>query len=273
MKRFFSYVGNYLVLHCEIQLFITLVSLPILMYWGMPLSLASFFGNLFFSPLMTIFLALSCLLFVTELIGMPNAVVVYGLEKITHLITILLEWGTKTWLIAFPSFPIVLLLTIPFICAYFVIISSPLSRLHRITLFTIFLLFIIGARTFFITSLEYNKPHFIPGTNEKLSITLLEDKTYSLHDHGYFSRKANPESYVNFTLKPYLIQNFGITHLAQLELQSPGIRSFKAAHALCSTMTISNIVIRKEKKLFSKYTWYLFYRLKEFVGTNSLHIY
>jgi hypothetical protein len=53
------WLGAYLVTFTQTQLVITLISLPILVAWGLGYSVMSLVGNLLFSPVLTLFLILS----------------------------------------------------------------------------------------------------------------------------------------------------------------------------------------------------------------------
>ena len=59
-----------------VHLAVTLVSLPILIMWGLPFSLAASIGNIAFTPLLACFLAISSLIFFTELLFIPNAMLI-----------------------------------------------------------------------------------------------------------------------------------------------------------------------------------------------------
>ncbi len=113
MKKHVLRLAYYLTHYIQIQLFITLMSLPVLMWWGLPFSLMSFVGNLIFSPIIVAFLTLSSLIFMTELASIPNYYLVWSLEKVTTVMTTLLSYGSKNWLVAFPKLNSVFLIAQP----------------------------------------------------------------------------------------------------------------------------------------------------------------
>ena len=73
MKHTFEARVNYWLMRTiYVQLYLSLMSSPILIYWGLPVSLASPLGNILFNPLLVVFLFFSSLLFFTELLHIPN---------------------------------------------------------------------------------------------------------------------------------------------------------------------------------------------------------
>ena len=95
----------------QLQLFLTLTAFPILLAWGLPLSWMSLISTPLFSPLFTLFLLLSSLIFFTELLFLPNALFIYGLEKVAQFWLWILHFENGSWLIGFtkPSFLLLLL--------------------------------------------------------------------------------------------------------------------------------------------------------------------
>jgi len=101
----FASIKQKIVRFIIVQLFLTLISLPILVAWGLPLSILSPIGNLIFAPLLTLFLLFSSLVFFCELIYLPNAWLVWPLELITsawHKL-LCLEQGTSLCAFTKPS--------------------------------------------------------------------------------------------------------------------------------------------------------------------------
>src|SRR5437763_195216 len=94
-------VKFFIIRFVQLQLFITLFSLPLLISWGIPLSLLSPLGNLIFGPVLTIFLFLSSLIFFSELIGIPNGLLIALLEKITTWWLCIMHANTQSWLVGF----------------------------------------------------------------------------------------------------------------------------------------------------------------------------
>jgi hypothetical protein len=94
MKYLHSFT-SYLLRYCEIQGIITCVSLPFLIGWGLPFSTMSFVGNFFGTPIITLFLGLSTIVFITELFSIPNYYCIQALEMVSSGTMYLLQKGSK----------------------------------------------------------------------------------------------------------------------------------------------------------------------------------
>jgi len=90
--------GEWLATGIYSQLFLLLVSWPILLWWGLPISLLALVGNIVFSPIITLFLMLCALLFFTELTGLPNGAFIFLLETLSDWWVGLLGWGSPGFL-------------------------------------------------------------------------------------------------------------------------------------------------------------------------------
>lgn len=109
----------YIINSLRLQLFINLAILPIFWYWGLPISLINPIGNIIFAPFLVIFLILSSTIFFTEVLSLPNELLIYLLEQFTTLwmwITVKLNFNT---LLTFPkpAWPFAgVILTLALIC-------------------------------------------------------------------------------------------------------------------------------------------------------------
>src|SRR5262245_46384432 len=90
----------YIVRFIHVQLFITLISLPILIAWGMPISLLTFAGNLLLSPVLTVFLLLASLIFFCHMLFIPCGILIKLLEQVTSWWLHAMMVGNNSWLIA-----------------------------------------------------------------------------------------------------------------------------------------------------------------------------
>ena len=106
MKNIFGKIFSWLMNFIYIQLLVTLISLPILVWWGIPISLLSPIGNLIFTPLLTIFLFLASLIFFLELFYIPNQWLIYLLEIVTRFWNYLITFGSNGSLIGFAKPPL-----------------------------------------------------------------------------------------------------------------------------------------------------------------------
>ncbi len=250
--------------HLFVQLYITLISLPILISWGLPLSVMTFLGNLVFIPFITIFLILSSLIFFTELISIPNTILTNLLNITSKLFIYCLHFGKQSWLIGFATphplliiiIPISTLLVIKYVKKY------PIMKLSL--LLTVF----IG---FFYLTKPRPKTLFIPFSKNKLLIKYDQNEEVFLIDHGLFNKKASPENFIMYELKPYLTKKFGSLIINKLVIK-PSIRNFKAATTICTNFNIKNIEINFTNIKLNKYGWKCYFELKSTAKKNSIKI-
>jgi hypothetical protein len=97
------HVRNYIIRAIHVQIILAYVYTPIIISWGLPLSYMSVVSNLVFLPLMIAFLAVSCTLFITELLYLPNSYLCVVLDAVSSLWHTTLQYGSHNWLIGFPD--------------------------------------------------------------------------------------------------------------------------------------------------------------------------
>ena len=100
-KPLWQYLKNYIVQFTLTQLIATIVALPILVSWGLGISMMTCVGNLIFAPLLSLFLFTSSLMFFTELVGIPNMFLASLLEWLAAAWHTMLELGSNDWIIHF----------------------------------------------------------------------------------------------------------------------------------------------------------------------------
>lgn len=195
----------------ELQFFITITSLPILIFWGLPISLMSPIGNLFFTPILTAFLFFSTLIFFTEIIGLPNKILIYILEKISDAWVYLINLGQNNWLISF-KIQYLLIFLVPIILLSALVVKSKYSTYKKT--FILFGLIIIN---FFILSFNKKDNEFtISNSKGKIVCTLKNDKI-KLIDYGALSC-ASVKSWINFNLLTEISKNFGSRKIKSIKL-------------------------------------------------------
>src|SRR3990167_1186514 len=118
--------GNWLLKVATAQAYITTISMPILAFWGLPISLATFFGNVIASPLITSYIFISALVFFTELLNIPNWLLLKSLELNTFVISKFINIGDKSWLIGMPQS--YFLIAVPFIATFIIFYFKDLTR-------------------------------------------------------------------------------------------------------------------------------------------------
>ncbi len=230
--------------------------MPILIAWGLPLSLASPIGNLVFLPFLMAFLFISANIFFLELLYIPNTWFIYVLEKITALWLWLINFGSPSWLISFAKPSSLLLMIIPISALgilYYKRIAATL--LNSAALFILLLLISVFLK---------HQPNFtqqpyleIP-CNGGIITVIKKDKTITLIDPGVLGRKISTPSWIEFTLLPTLNQHFGTTNMRNLIILQPSIMTFECVEKICQLCTIKNFYMPNwqgtaDKKLLRSY--------------------
>lgn len=230
----------WLVRFLHVQLFITLMAMPILIAWGLPISALSPLGNLFFSPLLTAFLLLSSLLFFTELVCLPNGLIVTCLEWLTTIWYRLLMIADQRFLLGFAKPNPFILIALPLITVLILlhprtrgVIRSTLYFAALITLTTGYLHFIARPRTQ-VCPIECNTGtvHLLRDNHELMVV-----------DPGYIGRRLSAASWAQYTLTPHIVKTMGTTTIDHLVLMQPGTLLFEAIEQLLTKVSIKNIYL------------------------------
>ena len=241
-KKLYLYISdfkNYLIKFFEIQLYINLVALPILIAWGLPISIISPLGNLIFSPIMTLFMFISSIIFFTEISGIPNSFFILVLEKITLLWNYILNYANHKSLIFLPCSPLLLTIVLMFSILLISWIKN-ISSVKRILLFLCLFFCFYG-----MTNNSGIKKNFlIDVTSSKAKADLLKvcNKIY-LFDDGAISRARSFNSWADYVLLPKLIQNSGSNKIDYLVINKINDVSLTNLQYLLSKIYVGTICV------------------------------
>jgi len=221
----------------ELQLLISLVILPILIAWGLPISIMSIIGNLVFNQFLTAFIFVSAFLFTTDLLGIPNAFIATILEWITHVWHYFLSWGSPHWLVGFSSWSFI-------ISCFFAVAGYGLyhfkvqNQNHRILWLTLFCF-----ATPIIHNLFEKKSNYTIVTQDSQKMHLIKDreKIYAF-DCGALGARPSSQSWIEYTLAPTLIKTMGATSIDMLILCSSNSRTNQAAKSLMQHIPTKQLI-------------------------------
>ncbi len=230
--------------------------MPILIAWGLPLSLASPVGNLIFLPFLTLFLFISANIFFLELLRLPNEWFIYALEKITTLWLWLINFGSSSWLISFAKPSLGLLVLIP-TSALSILYYKKINTLALNSAALFILLLIISVFLKYQTNTAQNALLEIPCNNGFLTV-LKKDKSLTIIDPGVLGRKISTPSWIEFTLLPTLNQHFGSNAITNLVILQPSIMTFECIEIICQLCAVKNFYMpnwqgNTDKKLLRSY--------------------
>lgn len=211
----------------RIQLFLIIVSLPILVCWGLPLSLISPLGNILFAPILTLFLLLSSLVFFTELLHIPNSGIIWCLEHLNLLWSLMLEWGAHDWLVHLPSSSFLPLIAGP--CIALMIMRNKALRCDKKGI--IALIAVLICISLSLVDTTYNEScsqvTYLPCAGKTVQIIRHAGKTYLIDQDG-LTHCNSSTSWINCTLLPFLSKQYGCPQLAGITINSTGKRAQQA---------------------------------------------
>ncbi len=228
---------NWLTQFLILNLFITLVSLPVLVAWGLPLTWLSPIGNLMFGPFLSVFLLISTISFFCSGLGLPHIFLDTFLEWLT--------WGWQQILGIAPDHSFVgfstsalWLVSLCSLSAFF-LMMLPRFRTIRTRIALLGSLFLCS-----ITVLKALQPTELSDaiSCKRKSIQIIKNNgSTALIDHGAFAERSNASAWVQYHLISELIQKTGSTAIDYLVITRPTIRSFEATAALMQQCAINQI--------------------------------
>lgn len=229
----FKAIKSWIISFLHIQLIITLFSLPIFIMWGLPVSILALLGNLIFSPLLALFIALCCLITFCELLQIPHSLADQCLEFVGKFWYKLLSLSSPQWLTGCP----IKLLPLTITCcsiSYFLYKKYNPSKKDLVKINSILLLIIFSAKSFIPNNalFNYDHMHVIQCNNQTICI-----------DNGTFSRKRSPQSWIDYTLLSDLVKYTGSPQIDTFISFKNNKRTYRAAKLLERQAGISKIIL------------------------------
>lgn len=229
-QKICSYIANFI----ELQLIITLSSLPILICWGLPVSGMFLISNLIFTPLLILFLWLSTIFACCIILHLPCTWIASSIDYVSYFWLWLLSFSKPSWLFGFsmqmlaPSCMILLLIFV-FYSRYKPTIQQSLGFLICCLTFLCFIRFLLKTPT-------YKQLPDLP-----IIVLHAHDKNY-LIDCGGLCKKQNFYNHLDYTIIPELIKQTGLTNIDTLILCKPSKRLPKIALQCAKQLNISTII-------------------------------
>ena len=259
-------IADRLLKFLQLQLFITLISFPILVSWGLPISLLSPIGNLIFAPVLSLFLLLSSLMFFTSLLYIPNGLLCFLLEKVTTWWIAIMANANNSWLFGFAKPSWFVLIIIPILAL--VLLHIRFIRSHLISTLCFLALFILCCGYIYLTH-SNNRTYMESIACNRGSITLIHhNNTVTIIDPGVIGQSIAAPTWVEYTLMPAITKITGRTTIDHLILMQPGSMLFQAIATLAQKMIIKNTYLTCWQGTVSKYEWANFFKLKEALNNN-----
>lgn len=223
----------------QLQLFLTAISLPILIAWGLPISFMSCIGNLVYSPFLALFLLLSSLIFFLELCCIPNTWLIICLELLTKTWSWLIGRGSSSWLISFAKPPAWILIGF-LLSVIFVMHYKKFSRSQKTS--AGFFILLIGLTILLKCYPTQNVVIKHIPCNQGFVTIIKTKNAVTVIDPGVIGQRI-AHNWIEYTLIKELIQNFGTINIDHFIVTKPGILTFSYAAQLCRLAKVSRIYL------------------------------
>lgn len=250
----------------QAQLVLSLASLPILVHWGLPISMMTLVGNVIFTPFLMAFIFLSSLLFFTELCNIPNTLLAWCLNQVTDWWSYFLSFGKSEWLCSFVHPGNVFLALMGMIIIALLVVGTRLQIGLRLALLT-------GALVAAVSSMVVYEHYWhikMRVQHKKFAVQVHKKYGLTLFDNGYFASKKSPDKAVYFELRSYLIKTYGTLKIDRVVTNRVGMRTFQGILVFCQLFRVKKVVLPFFKKKLSKKAWYFFFTLKRYLAEHKI---
>jgi len=221
----------------ELQLLISVVMLPILIAWGLPISIMTIVGNLIFAQFLTAFIFVSTILFTCDFLGIPNNYVLICLEWITNIWHYFLSFGSVHWLIGYPNY-LLFFSIVAAVIACGIYIKKIYTQPQRIIMLLLLSLSIPVAKI--ISEKPYIHTTITQG-NQNFYIIKKNGVIYAF-DYGALGARPSSQSWIEYTLTPHMIKTMGATHIDMLVLCKSNSRTKTATQALMEHIPVTRCI-------------------------------
>lgn len=266
LPKYLRTLGRSIITFMHVQLFITLISMPILLCWGMPLSWLSFAGNFFFGPILTAFLLLSSLIFFFQLLAIPNSILIYALEKLTHLWMLIMHLPSCQSLVALPKPPLAIALIIACIAVLILHCRQIDTPLKGIAAYT-FVLLISGLFLAFTT--RWSAPVQTLNCHSGEVTLVYHHKQLALIDPGVIGQRISAPNWCEYTLMAHLAKEYGITKIDYLIALQPNGVLFDALTHLIDKIEIKKIYLPLWNGKLPSHWWRQYFKFLEQCKKNG----
>ncbi len=191
----------------DLQLALTAISLPFIIGWGLPISVIAVIGNVIFGPFLTIFLLLASLIFVTQLLHVPNGLLIILLEWCNAAWTKILSFTSSAFLVSVPTAPSWCLAGIFIISC--LILCCNINRRKRLFLYTTLLISTLLILKLY--TLRNDKILHIKQGSKSLTIIKASDTIICI-DPGIRATR-NFKSWFFYTVLPEMRKQLGTTEI------------------------------------------------------------
>ncbi len=205
MFIFSRWIAHALVL----QLFLLSLSFPVLVSWAIGFSPLVFVGNIIFTPLLTLFLALSACIFLLEGFGISAYYVCCCLDALADLWIYLMSLAPDITLIACPEAPLWVLLIMP-LGSLVLLWTYGFKDIFKILIALLVWISIIffGIKWGFT---PVSKEVVVPCGSKAVHIIKNQGTITLCDSQSAFSSRSCTTTWIDYTLSQALLRHFGTT--------------------------------------------------------------
>lgn len=268
-NRYLRSIKNWILDFLHIQCYVTLLSLPILIAWGLPFSLFSPLGNLIFNPFLLLFLLLSSLIFFGSLLGIPVTWPSMLLDMITNWWLQCMNLAPHKSSIGFYEPPWIILMLLPL--ATLLIVHHPLTRARNRSIACFMLLFFICMGS----TLSHSEELLSIPCNKGAITVLHRRKNTIVIDPGFIGQRPSGKQWAQYELIPAITKQTGISHLNTVICLQPTATILQALELMCHTSSIEVLMIPYWEGTVSKgmnRAWYSLKTTAQTYGTKIMRI-
>ena len=240
ITHFYASACRWLLRFITLQLFVSLMSLPLLVAWGLPLSMLSPFGNSLFNPLLTLFLLLSTLIFISELMYLPNQWFCWLLEKTNSLFVATSSYADSSWLVGIRQLPMPILFTLPIIGLWIIITPRLRTQGARACALAGTLIVIFAGA--YVTNSSYLGACASHCKNKPAALAYA-DHTLAVFDYGALNATSRCRTWWDYTLMSQVTKKTGKTTIDYLVCLNPSEKTLEGVAIIISITSIGHIII------------------------------
>ncbi len=248
----------------QVQFFISLISLPILVAWGLPFSVMTVLGNMLFTPILMLFLLISSLIFFSELLHIPNGLCVLALEKLFALWMYLLQFGSTKWLYGIDHAGLVLCAIVA--CATAIILQHRQWGRQKKSV-PLFALLLITPFAYQTVRSWWPKKGSITCIRRTVDLQKKSGKI-NIYDRGALGEKKSSGGWVQYTLLPEALKQCGSIRFGTIECPYCSENTLKALSTLCKHAPLDRVVITHPARQSKEYKSELKKLIKELAERN-----
>ena len=230
-----------------VQLFLTLISWPILLFWGLPLSVLTIVGNVCFAPVIALFLGVSLGIFFCTLIGIPCAALIWVLETLTNAWLWVISWACQDYLYAFVKPSSALLWVMPLGALY--VIYSQWGKNQLTGMLGQAALFILLCVVLKVVCTPRSAVISVPCAGRQVLLGTHAGVVFLVDCEGVLRKGA--QSWVDFTLRPALIQQLGTSRIEVCIVMHPTNGRLRTVCDLARCIGIHTIMVPRGQADFT----------------------